>query len=271
MLTKLSQEHKIVVSCMCSDHPRMTTSGFVSNHTYGRGLDIASIDGEIVSPGSALAREVASELSEFPASIRGDEIGSPFAISGPGYFTDAAHQNHIHVGFKTEITPRLGAPAGPARRRARRSAGRGRPRSPRRRSRGGAGGRRRRGAGGRARRRPSPRDPERGSGLFAAIAQPAEAKVASAGGSDSGLFAALDPKAAQPVAAAPAPPPDAAAPPRPPPTPPRPARSTSARSATPTRATTPPRSSSPPGWASSPRSAASRPSSPSWPRWSSPA
>ena len=112
VLTKLSQEHKIVVSCMCSDHPRMTTSGFVSNHTYGRGLDIASIDGEIVSPGSALAREVASELSEFPASIRGDEIGSPFAISGPGYFTDAAHQNHIHVGFKTEITPDWEPPPG---------------------------------------------------------------------------------------------------------------------------------------------------------------
>ena len=112
MLTKLSQEHKIVVSCMCSDHPRMTTSGFVSNHTYGRGLDIASIDGEIVSPGSALAREVASELSDFPPSIRGDEIGSPFAISGPGYFTDAAHQNHIHVGFKTEITPDWKPPPG---------------------------------------------------------------------------------------------------------------------------------------------------------------
>src|SRR6185295_15363339 len=57
-------------------------------------------------------------------------------------------------------------------------------------------------------------DPERGSGLFAAIGRPAEAKVASAGGSDSGLFAALDPKAAQPahVAATPAPPPNAAAP-----------------------------------------------------------
>ena len=65
VLTKLSQEHKIVVSCMCSDHPRLTTGGSVSNHTFGRGLDIASIDGEIVSPSSPLAREVASELSEF--------------------------------------------------------------------------------------------------------------------------------------------------------------------------------------------------------------
>ena len=105
VLTKLSQDHKIVVSCMCSDHPRLTTGGSVSNHTYGRGLDIASIDGEIVSPGSALAREVASELSQFDPAIRPDEIGSPFAISAPGYFTDAAHSNHIHVGFKQAITP----------------------------------------------------------------------------------------------------------------------------------------------------------------------
>ena len=34
-----------------------------------------------------------------------NEIGSPFAISGPGYFTDAAHQNHLHIGFKEPITP----------------------------------------------------------------------------------------------------------------------------------------------------------------------
>ena len=27
------------------------------------------------------------------------------AICGPGYFTDAAHQNHIHVGFKTGSAP----------------------------------------------------------------------------------------------------------------------------------------------------------------------
>ena len=63
VLTKLSQEHKINVSCMCSDHSKMTAGGSISNHFYGRGLDIAAIDGETVSPGSTLAREVASELS----------------------------------------------------------------------------------------------------------------------------------------------------------------------------------------------------------------
>ena len=104
VLTRLSRDHKIVVSCMCSDHPRLAASGFVSNHTYGRGMDIASIDGQTVGPGSSLARKVASELSRLAPSIRPDEIGSPFSIGRPGYFTDAAHQNHIHVGFKQEIT-----------------------------------------------------------------------------------------------------------------------------------------------------------------------
>ena len=263
VLTKLSQEHKIVVSCMCSDHPRMTTSGFVSNHTYGRGLDIASIDGEIVSPGSALAREVASELSEFPASIRGDEIGSPFAISGPGYFTDAAHQNHIHVGFKTEISPdwepppglradapaaapaaapAVAAPAGVAPAAGVAAAPAAAP-------------------------APPPTDPERGSGLFAAIARPRAGEDAASGRGRRRLRVVLRARSEGRSARA------GRGRARPPPAPrrrpgggraPR-ARSTSARSAAPIRATTPARSSSPPGWASSPRSAASRPSSPSWP------
>ena len=105
VLTKLSQEHKITVSCMCSDHPKFTAGGSISNHHLGRGLDIAAIDGETVGPGSPLARALASELSELDEDYRPDEIGSPFAISGPGYFTDAAHQNHLHIGFKQEIAP----------------------------------------------------------------------------------------------------------------------------------------------------------------------
>ena len=127
VLTKLSQEHKITVSCMCSDHSKFTAGGSVSNHFFGRGVDIAAIDGEIVGPGSAIAREVASELSSLDPNIRPNEIGSPWAISGPGYFTDAAHQNHLHLGFKQEITAGLEAARG-RRRRAGRRRGSGDPR-----------------------------------------------------------------------------------------------------------------------------------------------
>ena len=110
-MTKLSEDHKITVTCMCSDHSRATAGGSVSNHSLGRGLDIGTIDGEIVRPNSAAARELASELSQLPEEYRPNEIGSPFAISGPGYFTDAAHQDHIHFGFKQEISKDWRPPA----------------------------------------------------------------------------------------------------------------------------------------------------------------
>jgi hypothetical protein len=162
---------------MCSDHSKFTAGGSISNHAYGRGLDIASIDGEIVSPGSALAREVSSELSELDPAIRPDEIGSPFAISGPGYFTDAAHSNHIHVGFKQEITPDWKPPAELAADVPRAAAA----------------------------VAPAPSNPARGSGLFAAL-QPA--KVASAGESRAGRASQLFLQAVQrdekPAGAAPA-------------------------------------------------------------------
>ena len=118
VITKVSQEHKITISCMCSDHSKFTAGGSVSNHHFGRGADIAAIDGQPVGPGNPVAREVASELSSLDPSIRPNEIGSPWAIAGPGYFTDAAHQNHLHIGFKEAIgssfTPPADVAASPA-------------------------------------------------------------------------------------------------------------------------------------------------------------
>jgi cell wall-associated NlpC family hydrolase/soluble lytic murein transglycosylase-like protein len=111
LLGKLGQEHEITVSCMCSDHDRFTAGGSISNHSLGRGADIAAIDGEIVRPDSPAARELVAELLEIDASIRPDEVGSPFQIGAPGHFTDSAHQDHLHVGFKTEIAPDFRPPA----------------------------------------------------------------------------------------------------------------------------------------------------------------
>jgi cell wall-associated NlpC family hydrolase len=105
VLTKLSQDHRITVSCMCSDHPTLTTGGSVSNHHVGRGIDIAAIDGMPVNAANPLAREVATELASLDAAYRPNEIGTPWPISGPGFFTDADHNDHIHVAFKDAIAP----------------------------------------------------------------------------------------------------------------------------------------------------------------------
>jgi len=111
VLTKLSENHKITISATESDHPKFTTGGSVSNHHLGRGVDIAAIDGVPVSASNFDAREMASHLIDLDPSIRPSEIGSPFAIAGPAFFTDAAHQNHIHIGFDDPISPDFKPPA----------------------------------------------------------------------------------------------------------------------------------------------------------------
>ena len=110
VLTAISKDHKITVSAMISDHDKTTTGGSVSNHYYGRAVDIAVVDGQAVSPGNAAAREVANALSSLPASIRPSEIGSPWDLPGTADFTDSAHQNHLHIAYDDPIASSWKAP-----------------------------------------------------------------------------------------------------------------------------------------------------------------
>jgi hypothetical protein len=105
VLTKLAETHALTVGAMCSDHPKFTSGGSVSMHYLGRGVDIAAIDGVPVSPSNLTARMVAGDLSTFEAAYRPDEIGSPFVIAGPGYFSDSSTQDNIHIAFKQPIDP----------------------------------------------------------------------------------------------------------------------------------------------------------------------
>ena len=45
LIGAISQQHTITISALRSDHSRYTSSGNVSNHYYGRAMDIAAIDG----------------------------------------------------------------------------------------------------------------------------------------------------------------------------------------------------------------------------------
>jgi NlpC/P60 family len=105
VLAAISRDHKVTVSAVMSDHDKNTSGGSISNHYYGRAIDIASVDGQPVGPGNQAAREVAIALSRLDPGIRPSEIGSPWALPGPAYFTDAAHQNHLHVAFDDPIAP----------------------------------------------------------------------------------------------------------------------------------------------------------------------
>ena len=114
VLETLSREHTITVSAMCSDHAKFTAGGSISNHVYGRAVDIATVDGQPVSPGNAAAKEVAAALSRLDPAIRPTEIGSPWALDGSAYFTDADHQDHLHIAFDDPIDPDWKPQAGTA-------------------------------------------------------------------------------------------------------------------------------------------------------------
>ncbi|MBO9534070.1 MAG: C40 family peptidase [Solirubrobacteraceae bacterium] len=99
VLGRLSEHHDLRISCMRSDHSKFTAGGSISNHWHGRGIDIAAVDGRPVNASNHAAREVAERLAKLDTSIRPTEIGTPWPLAGPGYFTDGAHQDHLHVGF----------------------------------------------------------------------------------------------------------------------------------------------------------------------------
>ena len=114
VLTEISRKHRITISAMRSDHDRLTAGGSPSNHFFGRAADIATVDGQPVGPGNAAAREVALALARLDPAIRPTEIGSPWSLPGSQYFTDGAHQNHLHVAFDDPAPDAPEAPPQPA-------------------------------------------------------------------------------------------------------------------------------------------------------------
>ena len=109
VLSALATSYPITVGALASDHPQFS-GGAVSPHYLGRGVDIAAVDGQPVNAANLPARELAGALAAPDESYRPDQVGSPWAIPAPGFFTDAAHQSMIHIVFTQPIDPRWTPP-----------------------------------------------------------------------------------------------------------------------------------------------------------------
>jgi hypothetical protein len=100
----ISQQHTIRISALRSDHSKLTSSGNVSNHYYGRAMDIAAIDGvpctEVAPDGPC--GTLARQLGALPPGQEPTELIYCFDPDGPANpngFAQADHCDHIHVGF----------------------------------------------------------------------------------------------------------------------------------------------------------------------------
>jgi Transglycosylase SLT domain len=104
ILGAISQQHEIRISALRSDHSKFTSSGNVSNHYYGRAMDIAAIDGvpcTDVSPDGPCGT-IARQLGALPAGQEPTELIYCFDPDGPANsngFAQADHCDHVHVGF----------------------------------------------------------------------------------------------------------------------------------------------------------------------------
>jgi len=102
LLGMITQTHQVTISALRSDHSEFTAEGNVSNHFFGRAMDIGAVDGvpcTNTAP-SAPCGELGRTLTLLPTPIHPTELIYCFDLDGPGpAFARADHCDHVHVGF----------------------------------------------------------------------------------------------------------------------------------------------------------------------------
>jgi len=90
-----------ITSLLCGRHGSITTSGNVSNHSFGSAVDIAAVNGQPVlghqGPGS-LTEAVLRAVLRLQGTLRPDELISLHELGGPS-FAMGDHADHIHIGW----------------------------------------------------------------------------------------------------------------------------------------------------------------------------
>ena len=102
LIGAITQGHRIVISSLRSDHSKFTVEGGVSNHFYGRAMDIAAVDGVSCTDFSPTApcAELGRTLAYLPAPAMPTELIYCFDLDGAGpAFARADHCNHVHAGY----------------------------------------------------------------------------------------------------------------------------------------------------------------------------
>lgn len=100
-LATLSGEHQLDVSVVRSGHPiYVFGTNRPSDHPKGRAVDIFRIDGHaVVDP--ATPASLVDGVMRRAAALGAYNIGGPRQLSGPQFFSDRTHHDHVHVGFSS--------------------------------------------------------------------------------------------------------------------------------------------------------------------------
>ncbi|HEY8083698.1 MAG TPA: lytic murein transglycosylase [Solirubrobacterales bacterium] len=102
LIGAMTQSHQITISSLRSDHSKYTVEGGVSNHFYGRAMDISAVDGVSCTDTSVTApcAELGRTLASLPTPAMPTELIYCFDLDGVGpAFARADHCDHIHAGY----------------------------------------------------------------------------------------------------------------------------------------------------------------------------
>lgn len=97
-LLHLSESHEVQVAVLATGHPyEVFGEGSVSNHSEGRAVDVWGIDG---SPLIAQRDDPGiQQLVQGLLDTGVEELGAPWQLNGAGAFSNALHQDHVHIAF----------------------------------------------------------------------------------------------------------------------------------------------------------------------------
>ena len=86
---------------LCGRHGSITTSGNISNHSFGNAVDIAMINGVPVlgnqGPGT-ITESLLRSVLRLQGTLTPDELISLQELGGPS-FAMADHADHVHIGW----------------------------------------------------------------------------------------------------------------------------------------------------------------------------
>jgi membrane-bound lytic murein transglycosylase B len=102
LIGAITQEHQITLSALRSDHSQYTVEGNISNHYFGRAMDIAAVDGVscIDTAPDAPCAELGRTLAYLPPPAHPTELIYCFDLDGAGpAFARSDHCDHVHAGY----------------------------------------------------------------------------------------------------------------------------------------------------------------------------
>lgn len=99
----------LITSMYCGRESSITTSGNISNHSRAAAVDIAAINGQVISaatqgPGS-LTDQLARQALSWPGELAPSEVISLLDYPQPAGIAMGDHDDHLHLGWSSSRSP----------------------------------------------------------------------------------------------------------------------------------------------------------------------